>query len=408
MPAIGLRRIRVGLLGLGTVGQAVAQAAAHSARDGVDVSIECALVRDVARRRRAPGVARITDNAEGFLRGRYDVVIDALAGREPAATLAARLLGRGVPVVSANKAMLAADGPRLRRVAARAGASLRVEAAVMAGVPFIGGLERRPLAGRAARFAGVLNGTSHFAITRMAEGLSLDAAIAEAQARGFAEPDPEADVSGADARDKLVVLAAVLLDAAIAPRDVAVDGIGDLTPADLGAAACLGGVIKPVAFAARGPRALAAFVGPAWVPARHPLAGISGVDNAIVIEGRHIPRLLFAGPGAGAGVTAATLIDDAVEAVEGQRALCGAGRDAASCRLEAPRTGWFARVSSPGRARDVAAGLGGAATRVAGDAARAWAIVPPADGDDIPARAAALASRGAALRLWRALDVPAR
>ena len=408
MPATGLRRIRVGLLGLGTVGQAVAQAAAQSARDGVAVSIACALVRDVAKRRRAPGVARITDNAEAFLRGRYDVVIDALAGREPAATIAARVLGRGVPVVSANKAMLAADGPRLRRVAARTGASLRVEAAVMAGVPFLGGLERRPLAGSAARFAGVLNGTSHFALTRMADGLSLDAAIAEAQARGFAEPDPAADVSGADARDKLVVLAAVLLDAAIAPRDVAVDGIADLTPADLRAAACLGGVIKPVAFASRGPRALAAFAGPAWLPARHPLAGISGVDNAIVIEGRHIPRLLFAGPGAGAGVTAATLIDDAVEAVEGQRALCGAGREAPPCRLEAPRTGWFARVSCQGRARDVAAGLGGPTTQRTGDRDQAWLLVPPAEGDGIASHAAALESQAAAVRLWRALDVPAR
>ena len=408
MPASVLRRVRVGLLGLGTVGQAVAQAAAQSARDGVAVSIECALVRDVAKRRRAPGVARITDNAEAFLRGRYDVVIDALAGREPAATMAARALGRGVPVVSANKSMLAADGPRLRRVAARAGTSLRIEAAVMAGVPFIGTLERRPLAGRAARLAGVLNGTSHFALTRMADGLPLDAAIAEAQARGFAEPDPAADVSGTDARDKLVVLAAVLLDAAIAPHAVAVDGIGDLTPADLRAAACLGGVIKPVAFASRGARALAAFAGPAWLPSRHPLAGISGVDNAIVIEGRHVPRLVFTGPGAGPGVTAATLIDDAVEAAEGQRALCGAGREAGSCRVETPRTGWFVRVSSPGRAREVAAGLGGPATHRTGDRNEAWLLVPPADGEDTPAMAAALAAQGIAVRLWRALDVPAR
>jgi homoserine dehydrogenase len=304
--------------------------------------------------------------------------------------------------------MLAADGPRLRRVAARAGTSLRIEAAVMAGVPFIGGLERRPLAGNAARFTGVLNGTSHFVLTRIAEGLSLDGAIAEAQARGFAEPDPAADVSGADARDKLVVLAAVLLDAAMAPRDVAVDGIGDLTPADLQAAARFGGVIKPLALASRGARALAAFAGPAWLPARHPLAGISGVDNAIVIEGRHIPRLLFAGPGAGAGITAATLIDDAVEAVEGQRALCGAGREAAPCRHEAPRTGWFGRVSCPGRAREVVGGVGGQATHRTGNRDHAWVLVPPAEGDGLTAQAAALESQGAAVRLWRALDVPAR
>jgi homoserine dehydrogenase len=317
--APGVRVIRVGLLGFGQVGQAVARAAAapRLRAAGCAVSIECALVRDVAKPRRAPAVARLTSNAEAFLRGRYDAVIDALPGREPAATLTGRVLGRGTPVVSANKAMVAGDGPRLRRIAARAGTSLRVDAAVIAGVPFLGAFERRPLAADVTRFAGVVNATSHFVLTRMAAGVAFDAALREAQALGYAEPDPHADISGADALAKLVVLAETLLGAVIRPASVQVQGIEGLTREDL-AGARTGGTLKPVIAAERidGGRApyIRAFVGPAWVPASHPLAAISGRDNAIVIDSRHSGRLVFAGPGAGPDVTAATLIDDAIEA----------------------------------------------------------------------------------------------
>lgn len=400
MAAPGSRRIRIGLLGLGTVGQAVARTVTRAAADGLDIAVACALVRDVAKARRVPEGLRLTTNPEAFLRGRYDVVIDALAGREPAATLVARVLGRGVPVVSANKAMLAVDAPRLRRVAARAGTALRIEAAVMAGVPFLGGLERRPLAARADRFTGVLNGTSNYVLTRLAAGDALDRAVADAQARGYAEPDPRADLSGADTRDKVAVLAPVLLGACVPPPCIATGGITDLTPADLDAAARLGGVLKPIGHAARGARGLTAFAAACWLPVAHPLSPLRGVDNAIVIEGRYVPRLWFAGPGAGAPVTAATLLDDAIEAA--------AGGGAAPVRAE-PRetvtrpgdadTGWFVRVPATDPFAPRVDTLGARATTIDGTR---WALVPASAS---AAFLAAAKNTGATVRWWRALDV---
>lgn len=319
LPARGLRVIKVGLLGAGTVGQAVARAAAAAAprlrEHGLAVSIECALVRDIAKPRRSPKIGRLTTNAEAFLRGRYDVVIDALPGREPAATIVGRVLGKGTPVVSANKTMLAAEGKRLRRIAARGNTTLRIEASAIAGVPFIGALERRPFAADTSSFTAIVNGTSNFILMRLGEGLSFDAALAEAQTLGYAEPDPSADVSGSDALQKLIILGEVLLGVSIRPEWVSVEGIDKLTPADLDAALRRGAAIKPVIFAECQGAHVTAFVGPRELEASHPLAAIRGRDNGILIESRNSGRLFFAGPGAGPDVTAATLLDDAIEAV---------------------------------------------------------------------------------------------
>jgi len=322
LSARGLRVIRVGMLGFGNVGQAVARAASAAAprlrEQGLAMSIECAFVRDVAKPRRAPKPARLTSNAEAFLRGRYDVVIDVLPSREPAATLAGRILGKGTPVVSANKVVVAAEGRRLRRIAARAGTTLRVEAAVIAGVPFIGAFERRPFASEVTSFTGIVNGTSHFILTRVAEGAAFEEAVVEAQARGYAEPDPSADISGRDALEKLIIICETLFGEAPRRFSIPVTGIDALTSSDLRAARDKGGVIKPIVHAAREGGRITAFVRPELLPLTHPLAGIHGRDNAIVIESRNSGRLVFAGPGAGPDVTAATLLDDVVEAAKQQ------------------------------------------------------------------------------------------
>lgn len=388
----GLRVIRIGLLGLGQVGQAVASTAAAAAsrlrERGLAVSIECALVRDASKSRRAPKPARVTTNVEAFLRGRYDAVVDALPGREPASAIVGRVLGKGIPVVSANKALVAADGARLRRIAERSGARLRIEASVMAGVPFLGTLARRPLAGDATAITGVVNGTTHFILSRVAAGATFDAALAEAQSLGYAEPDPDADLSGRDALDKLIILSDVLLGAALERRAVPVDGIADLTPADLAGAAALGGCLKPLVHASIDTHGVAAFVAPAWVPLSHPLAAIAGRDNAVVIDGRRIGRLVFAGPGAGPDITAATLIDDAIEAVmeggpAGQPAFRGHRHASREPRTAAPaETGWFVRATVAG--------------------VTSWLLVPRSPEDPAEAVARQLGP-GAAIRTWRAL-----
>lgn len=397
--------IRVGLLGLGTVGEAVARgaAAAPLAAHGVALSLECALVRDPARPRRAPRIARVTTNVEAFLRGRYDVVIDALPGRDAAAEVVARVLGRGVPVVSANKALIAAEGPRLRRIAARAGTTLRVEAAVIAGVPFLGTLERRPLAGAARRVTGVLNATSHFILTRVAAGEPFGDALDEARRRGYAEPDPSADLQSRDARDKLIVLADLLLEAALEPGAVPIDGITDLTPRDFHAAASLGGVLKPVARAERVRAGVAAFAGPAWLPASHPLAATSGRENGVLIEGRHIDRLYFAGAGAGPDVTAATLLDDAVEAVRDQGRPLHDRPVSTPTPVAASETGWFVRVCAGGGRARAAFDADGLHADAYEEGGTTWLLLPAAAEPRVDAVCGELREGGAPVRIWRAL-----
>ncbi|MDQ3171610.1 MAG: homoserine dehydrogenase [Acidobacteriota bacterium] len=393
------------------MGQAVARAAAAGplVEQGIAITIEGALVRDVSKPRRAPGVARVTSNVEAFLRGRYDVVIDALAGCDPAASIVGRVLGKGVPVVSANKSLIAAEGERLRAIAARAGATFRIEASVMAGVPFLGMLERRPFAGRVTRLTGVVNGTSQFIVTRLAAGASIDDAIADAQRLGYAEPDPRGDVSGRDALDKLVILADVLLGAALPAASIPLEGLDDVTPQDLDAAVRLGGALKPLVFAARAPHGIAAFVAPAWIPVSHPLAAFSGRDNAIVIEGRHIDRLVFAGPGAGPDITAATLLDDAVEAAQSARLpppLAPRPRSDAKPVVEA-ETGWLVRVTHARATTAAFAALQfeavGLAPRVVDGDARSWLLLPVAPAARVTAIAETLRAQGTSIKTWRAL-----
>lgn len=339
---------------------------------GLAFSVTGALVRDLGRQRRCPRVSRVTTNPEAFLRGQYDLVIEALGGVEPARTLVARLLGRGVPVVSANKSLLAAHSQHLAALAQRRGTALRYEASVLAGVPFLGTFARRPLAAAVTSISAILNGTSHFILTAMdGEQQSFADALARAQALGFAEPDSTKDTRGIDAAEKL----ALLLDLFHAPHvplsRLEVTGIEGLTPADLAQARHFGGRLKPVVHAswsrppahAEGRDAVRAFVGPAFVSEAHPLANLRGRLNGICLDGRFVEDLFYSGPGAGPDITAATLLDDAVEVVEGAEVAgtVASETDAviapsphrpspAEVHALSPDTPWFVRFSFPRRA----------------------------------------------------------
>jgi homoserine dehydrogenase len=312
-----IRTIRIGLLGLGQVGQAVVRATACAGdvlrARGLDLCVTGALVRDLSRSRRCPRVPRVSTNPETFLRGQYDLVIEALGGVEPARSLVARLLGRGIPVVSANKSLVAAHGRRLQALARRRQTILAYEASVLAGVPFLGTLLRRPLAAHATAITAIVNGTSHFILSTMERGASFGAALTDAQARGYAEPDPSKDVLGIDAAEKLALLLDVLDAPHAEPESINVEGIGDVREVDLALARRLGGCLKPVVRAAWSGDELDAFVGPAFVPGGHPLSNLSGRLNGVCLDGPFVGDLFYSGPGAGPDVTAATLLDDAVE-----------------------------------------------------------------------------------------------
>ena len=356
----GPRVVRVGLLGYGRVGQAVA-ATALAERDrlaaaGVLLTCHHALVRDLRKARPGPPLG-LYDDGTAIVNARVDVVVEVLGDLEPARTLVTRALDRGIPVVTANKTLVAHHGPQLRALARRRRTTFAFDAAVVAGVPFLGSLSRRPLVSLTERIAGIINGTSHFILTEMAHGASYQAALAEAVTRGYAEPDSSADTSGRDAAEKLTILLHLAGCTDVAVADLSCAGLAAIEPEDLLAADRLGGVLKPVALASLDRRAPGAWVGPVFVPRAHPFATLSGVDNALSITVRDGHTVRFAGPGAGPDVTAITIIDDIVEAVSAREPAAEFGRAesrAISPALlrEPPSGEWFLRLSD-GDARDV-------------------------------------------------------
>ena len=400
-----VRTIRIGLLGLGQVGQAVARLAANRAATraaGVRFHLEQALVRDLEKARRCPRLPRITSSPAAFLRGRYDVVVEALDAVEPARTLVAGLLSRGTPVVTANKALVAAHGPQLDAIAAAHGSAFRFEATALSAVPFLGTLAERPLVASVDRVLAIVNGTSNYLLTSLAEpGASFHEALGRAQELGFAEPDPSRDVDGADAADKLLLLISLFGWGRLSREGLEIRGIRDITADDLAAARASGGVIKAIVTAERDGTGVRAFVGPALLPAAEPLASLNGALNGIRLDGRHVSNLYFSGPGAGPDVTAATLLDDAVQAASVEKRIHH--RPALSSRSifpSSPVTGWFVRVTFPGvlpgaaAVRTLAASCGLQVERMAeyATARSHWIVAGPHSRRDLDAALAALAS----------------
>jgi homoserine dehydrogenase len=367
---VTMRHVRVGLLGFGHVGRAVARLAV-AAREtlqarGCRVEVTHALVRDRSRRRaELPQPIALEDDVDRFFRHPADVLVEVLGGIEPARALVVRALEQGVAVVTANKSLVAAHGAALEALAARRGGAFRFEACALAGVPFIGTLGRRPLAASVTRLSAIVNGTSNFVLTAMARDRAPFAeALARAQALGLAEPDPTNDLAGVDAAEKLALLVGHLGARRVAVGAIERTALAAVDGVDLVQAEALGGAIKPVAFADFGSAAVAAFVGPAFVPRDHPLAAVAGRSNGIVLDGRYVEGLFFSGPGAGPEVTAATILDDVVEIVReaGARGAARARRRRPA-PVVAPVTPWFVRLAWP---RD-APGRRAAAARLVGD-----------------------------------------
>jgi homoserine dehydrogenase len=342
---VSLKVVRVGLLGFGGVGQAVARVATSaSGRLGdAGVLIKCvgALVRDDHKPRVAPLIPVWTD-ADTFPFHECDVVVEVLGGVEPARTLVDRALRLGIPVVTANKSLVAAHGITLQATAAAHGTTLYFEAAVMAGVPCVNTLARRPLASGAGAFAGILNGTSHYILTRLAAGVTYDTALVEAVERGYAEPSSDADVSGRDAAEKLTILLHLAGHTDVTVSDLPTRRLDDLTPVHTDLARRLSGVIKPVAIARVDGATPGGWVGPAFVPSTHPFAALDDVTNVLSV-GVGPQTVTFTGPGAGRDVTAATILDDLVEVSAGRRLTTWqtVAKPAAAAVREIPAGAWF-------------------------------------------------------------------
>jgi homoserine dehydrogenase len=354
------RPLDVALLGLGRVGSAVASLALNPPDSfGLRVQLTGALVRDCDRIRQ-DGLhrrVRLTSDPVGLLAQRPDLVIEVLGGIEPARTIVLQALEAGIPVVTANKSLMAAHGDELLAAAARGGAALRYEASVLAGVPFLGTFGARPLAARICRVSGIVNGTTNYILTKMErEYQDFEDALADAQRLGLAEPDPGNDIDGIDAVEKLSVLIRHFGRRSVAPAAIETRGIREIQAADLRHAREFGGAIKPIVDAEWTLDGVRAFVGPAFVPVEHKLSRIDGVENAVCLHGGEpgstgspAPAidLFYSGPGAGPAVTAATILDDVAECCA--RALASAGgQRGTSTRPTAcdpPATPWFIRLS---------------------------------------------------------------
>jgi homoserine dehydrogenase len=332
---------RIGLLGCGNVGSALVRLLDREPDSGL--CVDRALVRH-ARGSGQNADRRLTTSSSSVFANAPDVVVELLGGCEPARELVVRALESGIPVVTANKSLLARHGRQLRETAGRHGVPLLYEAAVIAGVPFLGTFARRPFAAQATALVGIVNGTSNFVLSHAAHrALELSEGIREAQARGYAEPDPANDINGTDATEKLAVLLQHF-----AGRDVAVDtieqvGIQSVLAGHHSLAAELGGGLKPI-IQAEWTNGVEAFVGPAFVPAAHPLHHVHDVENALLLETPR-GRLLFQGPGAGPDITAATVIDDVHEVVSG--AALPTPDPLAAAGARSPDTGWFIALDAP-------------------------------------------------------------
>ena len=307
-----MRRLRVALLGCGTVGAGFVRLAQTerrriAARHGVELDIGRILVRDPAKERPGVDPALLTTCATDAIDGDCDVVVELVGGVHSAGLYVRRALAQRRRVVTANKALLATHGRELFAAAARLGTSIGFEASVCGAIPIVRAL-RDGLAGDSIEsIGGILNGTSNFILTRMADGLPFAAALQDAQARGFAEADATLDVDGTDAAQKLRILAGLAFEGPV--RSVSVTGI-----AEVRSARTRRGVVKLVAEATRVAGGIALTVEPRIVPHGHPLAAVRDENNAVVIKGRAAGELLLVGRGAGAMPTAVAVMSDVLAA----------------------------------------------------------------------------------------------
>ncbi|NAZ85283.1 homoserine dehydrogenase [Kineococcus indalonis] len=327
--------VKVALLGCGVVGTEVArllttQADELAARVGAPLELTGIAVRRLGRDRGLPvDPSLFTTDAEGLV-ARADVVVEVIGGIEPARSLMLRAIEHGASVVTANKALLAEDGPALYEAAAKHGVDLYYEASVAGAIPLLRPL-RESLAGdRVTRVLGIVNGTTNYVLDQMdSTGMGFAEAVEQAQSLGYAEADPTADVEGFDAAAKAAILASLAFHTRVGLDEVHREGITGVSAADVRAAQAQGCVVKLLAIAERstgpgGEDAVSVRVHPAMLPRGHQLAGVRGAFNAVFVEAEAAGELMFYGPGAGGQPTASAVLGDVV-AVARHRVAGGRG-----------------------------------------------------------------------------------
>lgn len=312
--------INIGLLGLGTVGSGVVRLLTanqdHIAqRAGLNLKVKKALVRDINRARQVDTslVSLTTEPNDILADPDIQVLVEVMGGQEPALSYIMEALSQGKHVVTANKDLLATHGKELFAAAKEAGVDLYFEASVGGGIPIIRPLKDCLAGNNIKKVYGIVNGTTNYILTKMEQGDTYEAALKEAQAKGFAEADPSSDVMGLDAARKIAILASISFGARVIEDDVSCVGIQDLEPLDLAYAKELGYKVKLLALAQEVNGALEVRVHPCLVPEQHPLASVDGVLNAIAVQGDAVGEVMFYGQGAGQMPTASAVVGDLIE-----------------------------------------------------------------------------------------------
>jgi homoserine dehydrogenase len=319
--------IGIGLLGCGTVGTAVirllqANGAEITRRTGAALAVRRVAVGHPGRPRAVEidsGV--LTADAAGVVADpRIDVVVEVIGGLEPPRTLLLDAIEHGKHVVTANKQLIARHGPELFAAAARAGVDLRLEASVGAGVPVIQMLKESLAANRISEVTGILNGTTNYVLTRMAEdGVEFGDALDDAKRRGFAEADPTDDVEGHDAAAKLAILAMIAFHTPVHADLVYREGIARVSAQDIRYAGELGYVLKLLAIAREHGGRIETRVHPAFLPRAHPLAAVRNELNAVFVRGDAAGEVMIVGRGAGGNPTASAIVADLVDIARNRR-----------------------------------------------------------------------------------------
>ena len=327
-----MKTLKVGMLGAGVVGSQIARLLIANKSDlasraGANLELVSIAVKDSKLKRDGIPAALLTTDAKSIVNDpQIDLVIEVIGGIDPAKELILTALKNGKSVVTANKALLAKHGAELYAAADKANVDLYYEAAVAGAIPILRPLRESLVGDHVIRVMGIVNGTTNYILTKMDEnGAAFADALKEAQALGFAESDPTADIEGFDAAAKAAILAGLAFHSRVTDNDVYREGISKITAADVKVAKAMEMVIKLLAIAELTPEgAVSVRVHPALISRSHPLASVRESFNAVFVEAQSAGQMMFYGKGAGGAPTASAILGDLV-AVARHRVTGGIG-----------------------------------------------------------------------------------
>ncbi|MFA6142961.1 MAG: homoserine dehydrogenase [Candidatus Omnitrophota bacterium] len=315
-----MKKINVGIVGFGTIGSGVVKALKSKRtfireKSGIDINIVRICDKNLKARRPVKVAKSLLtkSSAKVLYDPKIDIVVELVGGIHPAKDIVLEALRQGKHVVTANKALLSESGYEIFSLANKLGLCVGFEASVGGGIPIIRALGEGFVANRLDLIYGIINGTSNFILTKMAEeGLDFKEALELAQKNGYAECDPHLDISGIDSAHKLSILSLLGFGLAVRPNEIYAEGIIDIEPGDIEYAKVYGYAIKLLAIAKRSGDELEMRVHPTLIPAKHLLSNVNGVYNAIFVKGDLVGDNLFYGRGAGAEPTSSAVISDII------------------------------------------------------------------------------------------------